>query len=93
MNTVRTTEPRIRVAYVAHALMIGGAEEMVLNLVRHLPERFEPMVCCIHSAGPVGEEGWAHIGVPFLDFCLVSWATVGRVVVGCQGVSSGCGIR
>jgi hypothetical protein len=29
---------------------------MVLNLVRRLPERFEPMVCCIHEAGPIGEE-------------------------------------
>jgi glycosyltransferase involved in cell wall biosynthesis len=36
--------------------MVGGAEEMVLNLVRHLPPRFEPMVCCIHDAGPIGEE-------------------------------------
>jgi glycosyltransferase involved in cell wall biosynthesis len=36
--------------------MVGGAEEMVLNLVRHLPQRFEPMVCCIHDAGPIGEE-------------------------------------
>ena len=36
--------------------MVGGAEEMVLNLVRHLPERFEPRVCCIHQAGPIGEE-------------------------------------
>ena len=36
--------------------MVGGAEEMVLNLVRHLPERFEPVVCCIHQAGPIGEE-------------------------------------
>jgi glycosyltransferase involved in cell wall biosynthesis len=36
--------------------MVGGAEEMVLNLVRHLPPRFEPMVCCIHEAGPIGEE-------------------------------------
>lgn len=36
--------------------MVGGAEEMVLNLVRRLPERFEPMVCCIHEAGPIGEE-------------------------------------
>jgi glycosyltransferase involved in cell wall biosynthesis len=24
--------------------------------VRHLPARFEPMVCCIHEAGPIGEE-------------------------------------
>jgi glycosyltransferase involved in cell wall biosynthesis len=41
---------------MAHAFAVGGAEEMVLNLVRHLPERFEPMVCCINQAGPIGEE-------------------------------------
>jgi hypothetical protein len=41
---------------MAHAFMVGGAEEIVLNLVRHLPARFEPMVCCIHEAGPIGEE-------------------------------------
>src|SRR5262249_5563015 len=33
-----------------------GAEEMVLNLVQQLPQRFEPQVCCIHAAGPIGEE-------------------------------------
>jgi glycosyltransferase involved in cell wall biosynthesis len=36
--------------------MVGGAEEMVLNLVRHLPPRFEPIVGCINQAGPIGEE-------------------------------------
>src|SRR5215472_9102476 len=36
--------------------MVGGAEEMVLNLVRHLPPRFEPLVCCIADAGPIGVE-------------------------------------
>jgi glycosyltransferase involved in cell wall biosynthesis len=36
--------------------MVGGAEEMVLNLVRYLPARFEAMVCAIHEAGPIGEE-------------------------------------
>lgn len=41
---------------MAHAFAVGGAEEMVLNLVQHLPERFEPMVCCINQAGPIGEE-------------------------------------
>jgi glycosyltransferase involved in cell wall biosynthesis len=41
---------------MAHAFMVGGAEEMVLNLVRHLPPRFEPVVCCIHEAGPIGDE-------------------------------------
>jgi glycosyltransferase involved in cell wall biosynthesis len=44
--------------------MVGGAEEMVLNLVRHLPKRFEPMVACIHEAGPIGEE-IRRTGVPF----------------------------
>jgi len=41
---------------MAHAFAVGGAEEMVLNLVRHLPARFEPAICCIHEAGPIGEE-------------------------------------
>jgi len=41
---------------MAHAFAVGGAEEMVLNLVQHLPGRFEPMVCCINHAGPIGEE-------------------------------------
>jgi glycosyltransferase involved in cell wall biosynthesis len=55
---------RARVVYLSHAFMIGGAEEMVLNLVRQLPARFEPYVCCIHSAGPIGEE-IRRTGVPF----------------------------
>jgi glycosyltransferase involved in cell wall biosynthesis len=46
----------IKVCYMAHAFAVGGAEEMVLNLVRHLPSRFEPIVCCINQAGPIGEE-------------------------------------
>ena len=50
------TPARIRVVYLAHAFQVGGAEEMVLNLVRHLPKRFEPMVCCIHELGPIGGE-------------------------------------
>jgi glycosyltransferase involved in cell wall biosynthesis len=50
------TALRPRVVYLAHAFMVGGAEEMVLNLVRRLPARFEPCVCCIVSAGSIGEE-------------------------------------
>ena len=41
---------------MAHTFAVGGAEEIVLNLVRHLPIRFEPVVCCINDAGPIGEE-------------------------------------
>ena len=63
------TRRRTRVVYMAHAFMVGGAEEMVLNLVRHLPERFEPVVCCINQAGPIGEE-IEKTGVPFYVFHL-----------------------
>ena len=51
------TSARVRVLYLSHTLWIGGAEEMVLNLVNHLPrERFDPMVCCIGEPGPIGVE-------------------------------------
>ena len=64
-------KPRVRVVYLSHEFAVGGAEEMVLNLVRHLPaERYEPMVCAIHRPGPVGEE-IAATGTPF--------RTLGRV--------------
>jgi glycosyltransferase involved in cell wall biosynthesis len=55
---------RKRVLYLSHAFMVGGAEEMVLSLVRRLPDRYEPMVACIHDAGPIGHE-IRQTGVPF----------------------------
>ena len=58
------TAPRTRVVYLSHAFTVGGAEEMALNLVRHLPSRFEPVVCCINQAGAIGEE-LRRTGVPF----------------------------
>jgi glycosyltransferase involved in cell wall biosynthesis len=42
--------------YLAHSFHVGGAEEMVLTLTRRLPPRFAARVCCITSAGPIGEE-------------------------------------
>jgi glycosyltransferase involved in cell wall biosynthesis len=53
----------VRVVYLAHAFAFGGAEEMVLSLVRHLPAPFEPRVMCVHHAGPIGEE-IVRTGVP-----------------------------
>ena len=53
-----------RVLYLSHAFAVGGAEEMVLNLVRHLPSSYEPAVACIHDAGPIGLE-IQRTGVPF----------------------------
>lgn len=59
----RVTARRIKVVYLAHTFMVGGAEEMVLSLARHLPERFEPVVVCINEPGPIGAE-IAATGVP-----------------------------
>lgn len=53
-----------RVVYLSHAFMVGGAEEMVLSLVRRLPARYQPSVVCIHDAGPIGDE-IRRTGVPF----------------------------
>jgi L-malate glycosyltransferase len=46
----------VRVLYLAHTFQVGGAEEMVFTLARRLPPRFTPLVGCISSAGPIGEE-------------------------------------
>src|SRR4029453_6095368 len=61
--------PMTRVLYLSHTFAVGGAEEMVLNLVRHLPPRFEPMVTSIGQAGPIGEE-IRRTGVPFAELGL-----------------------
>jgi len=50
-------EPRARVIYLVHTLAVGGAEEMVLNLVRYLPAEFDRAVVCIDQPGPIGAEG------------------------------------
>ena len=61
----RSNMPIGPVGYLSYAAnVVGGAEEMVLSLVRRLPDRYEPMVVCIHDAGPIGEE-IKRTGVPF----------------------------
>ena len=58
------SRPRAKVVYLAHTLAVGGAEEMVLNLVRYLPQEFERAVVCIDTPGPIGDEV-RKTGVPF----------------------------
>ena len=60
---------RTRLLFLSHSFAVGGAEEMVLNLVRHLPPRFEPMVTAIGQAGPIGDE-IRRTGVPFAELGL-----------------------
>lgn len=53
---------RVRVVYLTHTLGVGGAEELILNMVARLPrDRYEPIVCCFENPpGPIGPEIAAH---------------------------------
>jgi glycosyltransferase involved in cell wall biosynthesis len=55
----------VRVLYLTHTLGVGGAEELILNMVARLRrDRYEPMVCCFENPpGPIGPE-IAALGVP-----------------------------
>jgi glycosyltransferase involved in cell wall biosynthesis len=63
---------RIRVVYLTHALGVGGAEELILNMVTRLPpERYEPIVCCFEDPpGPMGAEIVSH-GIQVLPLGVV----------------------
>jgi glycosyltransferase involved in cell wall biosynthesis len=56
------TKAPVRVVYLTHTLGVGGAEELILNMVTRLPrDRFEPIVCCFENPpGPIGPEIAAH---------------------------------
>ena len=57
-----TSGGRLRVVFVTHSLGVGGAEELILNLVARLPrERYEPVVCSFENRpGPMAAEIAAH---------------------------------
>jgi glycosyltransferase involved in cell wall biosynthesis len=57
-----TSRERIRVVYLTHTLGVGGAEELILNMVTRLPrDRYEPIVCCFENPpGAIGSEIASH---------------------------------
>src|SRR5262245_9625521 len=57
-----TVKAPVRVVYLTHTLGVGGAEELILNMVARLPrDRYEPVVCCFENPpGPIGHEIAAH---------------------------------
>ncbi len=55
---------KIRVMYVIWSLGLGGAEQVIINLIRGLDrDRFEPMVCCLNEEGAFADLVKAR-GVP-----------------------------
>ncbi len=46
----------LRVMFVISSMPVGGAETLLVNLVRKLDrERFAPQLCCLQALGPLGE--------------------------------------
>lgn len=46
----------LRVMFVITCMPVGGAETLLVNLVRRLDrDRFEPELCCLKYLGPLGE--------------------------------------
>ncbi|QDS99539.1 glycosyltransferase [Adhaeretor mobilis] len=51
-----TTANPLTVQFIATSLPVGGAETLLLNLVRRLDrERFSPEIVCLKEPGPLGE--------------------------------------
>lgn len=56
MNTLKPPQP-LPVLFVQTSMPVGGAETLLVNLVRRLdPARFAPEVVCLKERGPLGEE-------------------------------------
>jgi glycosyltransferase involved in cell wall biosynthesis len=47
----------LRVMFVLSSMPVGGAETLLVNLTRRLDKtRFTPLLCCLQTLGPLGEE-------------------------------------
>ena len=55
-DDARTARP-LRVMFLITSMPVGGAETLLVNLVRRLDrKRFAPDICCLKEPGPLGEE-------------------------------------
>lgn len=47
----------LRVMFLLSSMPVGGAETLLVNLTRRLDKsRFTPLLCCLQTLGPLGEE-------------------------------------
>lgn len=47
----------LRVMFVITSMPVGGAEVLLVNLVRRMdPAKFAPEICCLKEKGPLGDE-------------------------------------
>ena len=63
-ETVRQPSGRLRVLFLVTSMPVGGAETLLMNLVRRLdPHRFSPEIACLKDRGPLGEQLAAEMPV------------------------------
>jgi glycosyltransferase involved in cell wall biosynthesis len=60
-------ERPIRLAFVLHVMQVAGAEVLVLETIRRLAGRIDPVVFCLDAVGPLGERLRAE-GVEVVSF-------------------------
>jgi hypothetical protein len=54
-SSAKTVRP-LRVAFVITSMPVGGAETLLVNLIRGMDRsRFEPEIICLKELGPLGE--------------------------------------
>lgn len=72
----------IKVLYMIGTLEIGGSERQLVQLATNLDRaRFEPVICCLSSAGPLEGELTAH-GIPVRVIGLRNVRDLREVVLG-----------
>lgn len=72
---------KIRVLHLITRLPIGGAERLLLGILRHLdPAKFESVVCCIQDRGELADEAEA-LGIPVIALGLMRKGGHDRAVV------------
>lgn len=54
---MKTRQEPLRVMFFTTSMPVGGAETLLVNLLRRLDrKRFAPELCCLKERGPLGEE-------------------------------------
>ena len=46
----------LNVMFLLSSMPVGGAETLLVNLVRRMSDRFRPQICCLKDLGALGEE-------------------------------------
>jgi glycosyltransferase involved in cell wall biosynthesis len=54
-QTLRAPHSALRVGFVLHVMQVAGAEVLVMETVRRLAGRIDPVIFCLDKVGPLGE--------------------------------------